>query len=57
MLIWRNNSFVLISADENLSTADITTQDTGKEFRLNEALQGLDKSYTNILIAPQTWGF
>ena len=46
----RNNSFDLISADENLSTADITIQDTGKEFRLKEALQGLDKSYTNIII-------
>ena len=53
----RKNSFDLISADENLSTADITIQDTGKEFRLKEALQGLDKSYTNIIIdTPPNFG-
>ncbi len=46
----REDNFDLIAADQSLSTADVVIQGTGKEFRLKEALRGLKKDYTHIII-------
>ena len=40
----------LIAADNNLTGADAVITETGKEYRLKEALQGLKKKYDYIII-------
>ena len=40
----------LIAADNNLTSADAAITETGKEYRLKEALQGLKKQYQYVII-------
>jgi chromosome partitioning protein len=40
----------LIAADNNLTGADAAITETGKEYRLKEALQGLKKQYDYVII-------
>lgn len=48
--IQERESFDLIAAENNLTGADAAITETGKEYRLSEALQELKKSYQYIII-------
>lgn len=46
----RPGAYDLIAADNNLTGADAAITETGKEYRLKEALQGLRKKYDYVII-------
>jgi chromosome partitioning protein len=48
--IQENSSFDFIAADGSLSAADNTITETGKEYRLREALEGLTVEYQYIVL-------